>query len=315
MSCLPSNALSHFEQREQELLALNQALDAKRAHAVSEASLAVTSASAASQQLRPLRSTLEPGAAAGPCDVDAVSTPRGTRTASPRSSPRAASPKPSLPPLLPAADNTFAESLMTTVRMKDARISSLQEELSRTADEVTSRSVEVERLKVELKRAVEENKRLQKVEASSDHSREKSGKQTAELEAKVRDLEAQNAELLRERDQLEVQRRKTTSDINTKDARINRLSEEVEKHKGALKESKSQDKDRGNADRKETERLTVEVKKLERQRSELVAAFKKQMKLIDVLKRQRAHIEAAMVLQFTEEEFIRILELGDKLGQ
>lgn len=204
---------------------------------------------------------------------------------------------------------------MTTVRLKDARIASLQEELSRTADEVTSRSVEVERLKVELKRAVEENKRLQKVEASSDLSREKSGKQTAELEAKVRDLEAQNAELLRERDQLEVQRRKTTSDMNTKDARINRLTEEVEKHKGALKESKSQDKDRVNADRKEKERLTVEVKKLERQRSELVAAFKKQMKLIDVLKRQRAHIEAAMVLQFTEEEFIRILELGDKLGQ
>lgn len=247
--------------------------------------------------------------------MDAVSTPRGTRTASPRSSPRAASPKPSLPPPLPAADNTFAESLMTTVRLKDARIASLQEELSRTADEVTSRSVEVERLKVELKRAVEENKRLQKVEASGDLSREKSGKQTAELEAKVRDLEAQNAELLRERDQLEVQRRKTTSDMNTKDARINRLTEEVEKHKGALKESKSQDKDRVNADRKEKERLTVEVKKLERQRSELVAAFKKQMKLIDVLKRQRAHIEAAMVLQFTEEEFIRILELGDKLGQ
>ena len=64
--------------------------------------------------------------------------------------------------------------------------------------------------------------------------------------------------------------------------------------------------------RTDAQRLATENARLRRRQSDLILAFKKQAKLIDVLKRQKLHVEAARMLSFTEEEFSRTLELGEQ---
>jgi hypothetical protein len=39
-------------------------------------------------------------------------------------------------------------------------------------------------------------------------------------------------------------------------------------------------------------------------------AFRKQLRLLDLLKRQRLHLEASRALQFSEAEFLQLLEMG-----
>ena len=51
-----------------------------------------------------------------------------------------------------------------------------------------------------------------------------------------------------------------------------------------------------------------EMKKMEAQRAEFIAVIRKQNKLIDVLKRQKLHLEAAKLLDIAEADFVAALE-------
>ena len=95
------------------------------------------------------------------------------------------------------------------------------------------------------------------------------------------------------------------------DVRLNRALEEVERYKSALAEARDETKGGGAESRREATELRGDVRRLERQKQELTAAFKKQSRLVDVLRKQKTHLEAARVVQFAEEAFLNVLEKGE----
>lgn len=100
------------------------------------------------------------------------------------------------------------------------------------------------------------------------------------------------------------------TDTSARDVRLQRALEEIARLKEAAKRRDERRGEDEGARRKELDALRGEVRKLERQKQELLTAFRKQLRLIDVLKRQKVHMEAARMLAFTEEEFARALEAG-----
>ena len=115
-------------------------------------------------------------------------------------------------------------------------------------------------------------------------------------------------ELTRELQVAQKAARSADSDKRALEVRLNRALEEVNRTKAALAKTKEENREVGVNARQEIVALESQVQRLERQKAELIAAFQKQMKLIDCLRRQKVHMEAARLLQFTEEEFIKTLD-------
>lgn len=104
-------------------------------------------------------------------------------------------------------------------------------------------------------------------------------------------------------DSFHLQEKKQKQELINKDKQIVKLLEEIEK-KSLIVSNKA---NVANTD-KEVERLNFELKKAEKQKNDVYIAFKKSLKLISILKRQKVHLENARLLAFTEEEFKQLLD-------
>nr|KAJ3419803.1 Golgin sub A member 2 [Polyrhizophydium stewartii] len=108
----------------------------------------------------------------------------------------------------------------------------------------------------------------------------------------------------RELDEISRHSRQNEHDTSARDAKLNRALEEVEKQKTLLARKDTEAREKLDAAKRASDALFAENKRLQRQKSELMAAFKKQAQLIALA---QMHVEAVKLLQFTEDEFVRAL--------
>ena len=84
-------------------------------------------------------------------------------------------------------------------------------------------------------------------------------------------LKEQNREI----DAVEREKRRQVQDVSSKDAKLNRALEELEKMKMQLREARAIEQGKNEGQRRDMERLVEDNRKLEKQRNELLQAFKK----------------------------------------
>ncbi|XP_075996172.1 testis-expressed protein 9 [Genypterus blacodes] len=196
------------------------------------------------------------------------------------------------------------------IRVLNAEVRVMQEEMEQLSYECYKKDDEISKLNRAVKDLEEDRARLQKNTNVQQTQISKHKDSAEESTKKSSVLQLQVAALRKEIENLNRTHKKAAGVHSAAEIRLNRAQEEVERLKGQLSSLKQTNQDKINQEHQSKENLLAENKMLKKQKAELLVGFKKQLRLIDVLKRQKMHFEAAKLLSFTEEEFLKALDWG-----
>lgn len=192
-------------------------------------------------------------------------------------------------------------------RIKDPSHSALKAELEKTKHALTTISDEHSASQQRLQR---QNKYVKKLENDLRGKQEKIDEfelKTADQQSRINELKREIQELQKEVASTQQFSKAMEADYKKNEARMSRALEECAKYKASLSKATEEKRQSGTISKEEKEDLVKQIKALEQQRRDMITAFKKQMKLIDILKRQKLCIEAAKVLSVAEEEFMKVI--------
>ncbi|KAM9366749.1 testis-expressed protein 9 isoform 2-T2 [Symphorus nematophorus] len=196
------------------------------------------------------------------------------------------------------------------IRVLKAKLRIMQEELDQLSCEYYKKDDENAKLCAKIKEIEDDRARLQKTTSIQQTQIEKHKALADESGKKCDGLQLQVSALHKEIEKLNRSHKQAAVVHGTVEVRLNRALEEVEKLKTQLNKMKQMNKDKISEEHQSKENLLAENNMLKKQKAELIMGFKKQLKLIDILRRQKMHFEAAKMLSFTEDEFMKALDWG-----
>ncbi|XP_076641434.1 uncharacterized protein LOC143352646 [Halictus rubicundus] len=129
-----------------------------------------------------------------------------------------------------------------------------------------------------------------------------------ELQSQSQALNTESSIIKKDLDKLQKQIKTLNQQSNNYSMRLNRSLENNNKLRSALKCSQIEEKELRNQVRKLQDEKKLAVNNLGKQLTEIVQAFKKQMLVIDNLKKQNACLITIGQLRFTKEDFLRLLD-------
>ena len=188
------------------------------------------------------------------------------------------------------------ESAKTLSKRKDEQL----EEVKRTRDEL-NKKVKTLTDQVRLLTVAERKRANNPPKAARAQSPEEYEAIIKQLEEQLKKADDTAARIAREKD----------DKLKAKDQELKRAVERHTKVQTQLDDARIAGANGGaiNEESELLDRAKSRIKQLERHREDLIDAFRKQMKLIDILKRQKVHVEAARLLQFVEEDFMFCLDI------
>ncbi|KAF6773153.1 hypothetical protein AHF37_08189 [Paragonimus kellicotti] len=208
--------------------------------------------------------------------------------------------------ILPDPANKLSQKAQN--RYLKAKVRVLQEEVQKMSSQLNNYHDDNARLTKRVQELEEERNRLHRVTTSHSAQVDKVKKSLNEARTHCDMLEAERNTLRKESENIKRTMNQQATELKSTTTRLQRALEETERLKQELDKMRSSTRENVDSMKHTIEQLMTDNRRLERQKTELITAFKKQLRLIDVLRRQKMLIEASKCLQLTEEEFLKALD-------
>ncbi len=195
-----------------------------------------------------------------------------------------------------------------TQHLQNVQIKALSTNLKNAIESKSNLSKSNAQLQTKLSKIEETNRKL-----SSQLSRLQTQMTKKDAECRYNqntmdDLRSENCNLKKEVNNLRSIVKGCESDSRSNEMRLKRALESVEKFKSVIMDYKQRSEGDESSLRKIKKDYEMKLKQLKKQRDDLLVGFKKQAQLINVLKRIKVHLEASRLLDFTEQEFMKVLD-------